>query len=266
MPLTNLPQIVQLARRQVGEHYLWGGRGEIPGGGTACSLPSRNVRMAPDSFDPRAPIVRTAFHPVFDASCAGRWGAKPGGRPFNPRDTDLIGYLEQQKFKPPESVQDYFGFTPRRVSGGHYTDTALVWGEPCDGKRHFDCVGFLNWILSNALGSAFVWDISDYREKYASRSFEVVAEHFNAQSHGLLPGDIAVSGTEHIGFVVSPHELVEAMDARHGVVSPFCPPASSAGSCSDGADLGAGGMGETAREFEPHGDRHPLLVRRIPSC
>ena len=152
MPLTNLPQIVQLARRQVGEHYLWGGRGEIPGGGTACSLPSRNVRMAPDSFDPRAPIVRTAFHPVFDASCAGRWGAKPGGRPFNPRDTDLIGYLEQQKFKPPESVQDYFGFTPRRVSGGHYTDTALVWGEPCDGKRHFDCVGFLNWISRTPSG------------------------------------------------------------------------------------------------------------------
>ena len=46
----------------------------------------------------------------------------------------------------------------------------------------------------------------------------MVAEHFNAQSHRLLPGDIAVSGTEHIGFVVSPHELVEAMDARHGVV------------------------------------------------
>jgi len=57
MSLNNLPQIVQLARRQVGEHYLWGGRGEIPGRGTACSLPGRNVRMEPDSFDPHAPMV-----------------------------------------------------------------------------------------------------------------------------------------------------------------------------------------------------------------
>jgi len=218
--LNNLPQIVQLARRQVGEHYLWGGRGEIPGGGTACSLPARNVSMAPDSFDQRAPIVRTAIHPQFHAYCAGRWGTKSGGRPFDPRDTDLINYLEQQKFKPPERVQDYFGFTPPKVSGGQYTDIALVWGEPCNGKRHFDCVGFLNWILSNAFGSAFVWNISDYRTKYASQNqhFDLVAERFNPQSHKLLPGDIAVSGTEHIGFVVSPNELVEAMDARHGVV------------------------------------------------
>lgn len=220
MSLNNLPQIVQLARRQVGEHYLWGGRGEIPGGGTACSLPARNVSMAPDSFDQHAPIVRTAIHPLFNAYCAGRWGTKSGGRPFDPRDTDLINYLEQQKFKPPERVQDYFGFTPRKVSGGQYTDIALVWGEPCNGKRHFDCVGFLNWILSNAFGSAFVWNISDYRTRYASQNqhFDLVAERFNPQSHKLLPGDIAVSGTEHIGFVVSPNELVEAMDARHGVV------------------------------------------------
>ncbi|HEX2798825.1 MAG TPA: hypothetical protein VHQ44_04055 [Thermoanaerobaculia bacterium] len=95
-----------------------------------------------------------------------------------------------------------------------------MWGEPCNGKRHFDCVGFLNWILSNAFGSAFVWNISDYRTRYASQNqhFDLVAERFNPQSHKLLPGDIAVSGTEHIGFVVSPNELVEAMDARHGVV------------------------------------------------
>lgn len=218
MPLTNLPQIVQLARRQVGEHYLWGGRGEIPGVGTGCSLPARNVRMAPDSFDPNAPIVRTAIHPLFNAYCAGRWGAKPGGRAFGPRDTDLLSYLEKQKFKPPETVQDYFGFTPRKVSGGQYTDTALVWGEPCNGKRHFDCVGFLNWILSNAFSRAFVWDISDYRTKYASQGLDLIADRFNPQSQKLLPGDIAVSGTEHIGFVLSPNELVEAMDARDGVV------------------------------------------------
>lgn len=218
MALANLPQILQLARKQVGAHYLWGGRGEIPGQGTACSLPGRNVRMAPDSFDPQAPAVRTAFHPLFRATCAGRWGNKSGGRPFMPRDADLIGYLEQQKFKPPERVQDYFGFTPRKVSGGNYTDQALVWGEPCDGKRHFDCVGFLNWIMSNARNSAFVWDIIDYRLKYASQDFALITDNFRPSANALRPGDVACNGDEHIGFVLSATELVEAMDARNGVV------------------------------------------------
>lgn len=179
--------------------------------------------MAPNSFEPNAPLVRTAVHPLFNAVCAGRWGDKSGGRPFSPRDPDLLHYLGEQKFKPPEVVEDYVGFTPRKVTGGEYTDASLVWGEPCDGKRHFDCVGFLNWIISNARSSSFVWEIRDYRTKYKSQGFDLVAESFNPQAHKLEPGDIPCLGNEHIGFVVSPTEMIEAMDARHGVVSSLLP-------------------------------------------
>lgn len=217
----NIRAMCQLARTQVGAHYLWGGRGELPGRGTLSPLEGRNVRIAPNDFSPDKPCICTAEHPAFGARCAGRWGRLSGG----PIDTsgakrqEYLKYLEDQRSMPPERVgSGNGGLTPRRVVGGQYTDAPLVWGERCDQSRHFDCVGLINWLISIARGTSLVWEISHYPVRCGQIGYRLVTSSFDPGQHPLGAGDIACLGNEHIGIVVGQGEMVESMDARNGVV------------------------------------------------
>lgn len=131
-----------------GSHYLTGGDGAIPGrDGTGLI---RNIELLEDLT-----IENLGVHAAKNGFgvCRGRF-EKVSGKKFvkgnSDRDTLLPRYLEELKAS---WVPQYFwwdfentGLYPRRSSGYIYL------GEDCRGKKHFDCEGFVAWVLVKALG------------------------------------------------------------------------------------------------------------------
>jgi hypothetical protein len=162
-------QIRSLAVSQVGAHYVWGGYGNIPG-----PRPDPNpfpggfghrVHMWPN--DPAAntadhgrqvPIMNTAFTNIQGTIhiCGGRFRRTSGPRAdyANPASRDA-------------SIREVLLWPrPDNTAGS----SRMIWGENCEGVRHFDCVGFVNWCYWKALGSNNVfnfpmadhWDSSSF--------------------------------------------------------------------------------------------------------
>ncbi len=148
--------IVAFARQFVGSHYLWGAGGATPGAYDGAPYRRGGVWWERNSLDlPRPSIWAAATDVAFDGQfvCAGRYKKIHGGRPAYPTDWDLQNYLEELK-------QDYSlpwkpfcnYFTPRVIQGSNIEPKTeigrLVWGEDCRGKRHFDCISFVNFVLT----------------------------------------------------------------------------------------------------------------------
>lgn len=130
-----------------GSHYLKGADGAIPG--VAGSGLVRELSM-PEDLDIERLNVHAARNNL--GVCRGRW-EKVGGKQFvkgeYDRDVVLPQYLEslRSSYMAPEywrSFQDSGRF-PRRDAG------YIFLGEDCRGKRHFDCEGFVAWVLVKAL-------------------------------------------------------------------------------------------------------------------
>jgi hypothetical protein len=152
--------IVNTALSQVGAHYLWGATGGIPG---ICSphvwYNENRVSMAANSFDPRHPRIHTACSDIHTRLyCSGR-SALYGGQPAS----------HAELFKPcvdrlPSSQSELDS-----LSHDHYLwprpderpSARITYGESCIGKRHFDCVNFVNWAMSTILTRRIQFEIFD---------------------------------------------------------------------------------------------------------
>jgi hypothetical protein len=68
-------------------------------------------------------------------------------------DQNLKDYLAQQDPKVPGRCFTKAGLTPRRLAGSRdKTNTGrIVWGQNCDGWRHFDCIGLVVFALQDVL-------------------------------------------------------------------------------------------------------------------
>lgn len=132
-----------------GSHYLKGGDGAIPG--VAGSGLFRALTMPEDLT-----VEQLNIHAAHNnyGTCRGRWEKLGSGKKFikgeHDRDVLLPEYLESLKssYLAPEYWKDfnYTGLYPRRDAG------YIFLGEDCRGKRHFDCEGFVAWVLVKALG------------------------------------------------------------------------------------------------------------------
>lgn len=170
--MTVRQQILSVAKQLAdeGAHYLWGGNGEIPN--------SQNIHLfAPPILtnDINQEIAFCAARKSVEGQpfvCSGRCLAVNNGRdptvPNPGSDQRFIAFLAKYvdasgKIAP----QTNWGteLTPRKVLGSgagepmQYTGTGpvsyagkIVFGEGCDDTKHFDCYGFVNWVVERVCG------------------------------------------------------------------------------------------------------------------
>lgn len=221
-----------MAEVNAGGHYLKGGDGAIPGHyGSGlfrqvevveyCELETVSVHAAKNSF----------------GVCRGRWGLMTLGKKFlkgdgGDRDVLLPKYLAELKAS---ILPKYFwwdfenrGLYPR-VSSGY-----IYLGEDCRGKRHFDCEGFVAWVLVKALGKdKGTWrkGVSWYQDGGGGRLkiYKAVGNSYKADDGDVITtseirdGDILIrkpnsEGGEHIALACAGGTgVLEASSKNKGV-------------------------------------------------
>jgi hypothetical protein len=161
-------------------------------------------------------------------TCRGRFliaGGKQFSKGETDRDVDLPAYLDKLAKSAALPSQwpsfNHTGLYPRRDAG------YLFLGEDCREKRHFDCEGFIAWVLWSALakdpgtwrkGVPWYNDGGGGRLKVFSKS----AGNFPLKS-SLQDGDILIKLTtkhEHIGFASAGGKfVVHASGRSRGVLT-----------------------------------------------
>ena len=194
----------------LGAHYLSGARGGIPGEGASVE---REVKL---NEDPNLNTLRVHTASNSLQTCFGRWKTVDGFL-FQVESKELArlkNYVEENKGKsmdswpvfpsPPSPGAQLF---PRRLHG---TGSAIAAGEDCRGKRHFDCIGFIYWLL-NEVSPSVKWynhSIPNYEQ-----GFQQVEKMGRLQANELKHGDIVTrtnSTPKHIGVVSIGNSVVHA--------------------------------------------------------
>jgi hypothetical protein len=178
--------IVALARRLAddGAHYLWGAEGQKPGGG--------GLTLAKPVLDPAQPQSTKFCAGVLGGCvCVGRfrtrgfkdlrtqqkvWDlASPSGR------EEVLTFVKRYQSTPNARVGWGFDLTPRLVSGDADSKGApmdyggagnlvgkIVWGEVCDDTQHFDCGGFVRYVVKQVCGQLALPAIDSRKSATAS--------------------------------------------------------------------------------------------------
>ena len=92
----------------------------------------------------------------------------------------------------------------------------IYLGEDCRGKRHFDCIFFVNWVLTTVL-QRLIW----FAEKDYFEGKKLGATILPATHTSLMNADIVVridaKGHEHIGFLTAEGNMIHARYPEAGV-------------------------------------------------
>ena len=235
--------VIQTARAQVeaGAHYLWGGAGNTPGQADGAfyrksyALLHANV---PDILDEKiVPKIKVNSPALFTAyaydlvnsqtiwTCAGRpmefknelalnlpLSAGAGGA-FDLKLKDLTAeQIEELKRKSGDAAK-YRWPRPNNVMNNQNTTIATTWGESCRDKRHFDCIGFVNWCFSTALNKQVHYGIDHYTDPLRTKNVGTEIPVKDAKI-----GDIVTIKADHIGIVSEKGTAIEAKDKVYGVV------------------------------------------------
>ena len=206
------------AVKHLNAHYIRGGGGATPGKKDGVWYRPGQIEWAKAELDkPGAATYRAASCVITELHvCSGRYNALPGGRPFAATDSDLLRYLTEARELRCIGVQErswpsWPGFTPRRANWKTPSGitTQCVWGEDCTGIRHFDCIGFVAFVLEKAVGRklAVHREISDYFTATKARD-----------KANPWPGDIATIDGHHIGIIFDKDWVVSATDGARCVL------------------------------------------------
>lgn len=232
--------VIDKAREQsdAGAHYLWSTAGNTPGNKDGAWYRQLKAELHPDlpdlaalngnrnaaavKFNVQAPMLFGAFASTSDfgrLACTGRAVNATGQLALTEMNANLRKAFDLKwkdltddqltELTTNANVPENFRW-PRPNSSlnnasAHYS---TVWGESCVDKRHFDCIGFINWCLSEVLNQQIQYGIGNF----TARSIGNVIPLNTAQVC-----DIVTIGGEHIGFVTEKNTVIEAMDATHGV-------------------------------------------------
>jgi len=194
-----------------GHHYLKGAKGARPNLKDGAFCRPGNVTLSKEkSLDKLAFYAATA---AFDNTpkptdddpnptkttltyvCGGNY-ARIGNSAFVP-GTDLANYLKDQVPSDPGRCYTRAGQTPRRVQEGGKS-SPYVWGQSCDGWRHFDCLGLVDFAI---------WKMRNGQDantrsvvQWASPSNQVGAKRMGIDDDPL-DGDLVAVGDHHIGII-----------------------------------------------------------------
>ena len=220
--------IVDLARTFVPDsHYLWGTAGNVPGqangnaGGGKLSAASLRAASLEVNEQERTKVlgVCMAVQPTTDGynTCAGRSSR------FS--SADLNAYVEARKADVAAGRNDQTtwpgaepqGIYPRKYHfrGALQNSGQVVWGESCVGRRHFDCVGLVNYCYARHWYKPnFGLDIVAYRN-----AIQGTAPVTNANDR--MDADILIkSDNSHIAMLYKNGDawlVVQAADTKTGL-------------------------------------------------
>jgi hypothetical protein len=205
----------------LGAHYINGADGGIPGMNTAGEAggglsAKRKILLLEDHTWENLAVHAAMYG---NSVCKGRYEAV-GGKRFqaNWPDYDALkfAYMEELKLLPPGFGKAFAGtgLYPRR--GRSMKGDTIYLGEDCRGKRHFDCIFFVNWVLTSVL-KRLIW----FTEKDYFDGTKLGVKPLSAMHAPLMNGDIVVridaSGHEHIGFLTGEGRMIHARDPERGV-------------------------------------------------
>lgn len=146
--------ITAFARTLLGSHYLWGSAGAITG-------VLNGARYRPGSVEWNRPSLQTHDLSICAAKCdvagfyvcAGRFQSLKNS-PVRDDDPHLVEFLHgcSERYANALLAQwECTGLsqTPRVVRGSNVDSAGkIVWGENCYKRRHFDCISFVNYVLT----------------------------------------------------------------------------------------------------------------------
>lgn len=233
--------IVATAAQQaaLGAHYINGSDGGITGmnspgeAGGGLSEDRKILHIEDHSWEKLA--VHAAMYGK--SVCKGRYDAVGGyvfmdeTKPVSTKIKKLsppgaFAKLKDEYLKDLESLplgqgKDFDGtrLYPRR--GRSVAGDAIYLGEDCRGKRHFDCISFVNWVLTVVLQRLIWFNIAQYQNGTAGGMKKKPADT------PIMNADIVTKLTpdhEHIGFLTASGKVIHARMPELGVqVSGFNP-------------------------------------------
>lgn len=244
-------KLIDAARGYLDCHYLNGAYGAIPmanakadGGGAPMRrggvvLIADVKRLDPTITNAESAIaVKAATMTVKEyCVCAGRY-AKAGGSKAAAGDGDLERYLGSLGNDPQKWPVFPGNLTPRRVYG-QKEDGVLVWGEDCSGIRHFDCITYVNYCMTEVdkmtSFSVDMWSgapehsTSTPTDQEAAMSKGMWTSKFSGRRVHRLPnasvqpqdGDLLIGlkgiNPQHIGIVAKNGTIFQAASTNVGV-------------------------------------------------
>jgi len=256
--------IVALARNMVKAncHYLWGTAGNTPGnadgnpgGGKQATARMRDASNDTKSTDAKTALAfRMAVQDQVDGynTCAGRSSALnlPAAsdaevtqyldtvKDFLTKSGKTLAMINQSKTQSslPAGRNNLY---PRKYAFRGLSATT-VWGEPCEGVRHFDCVGLVNycyayhWKSNTPFGLDILLWASVERELDSNNNWvaknKTTPTFINGNSavgsvvsdpHDVMDGDVVVKASlGHIAMVYldgNKPKIVQAEDTQDGL-------------------------------------------------
>lgn len=226
-----------------GAHYLWGAGGEKPGAnGTVKYAP---VVLDSDKVEQTTFCAATITVGGVVYVCAGRFRhkdlatAQPREKIAMPRTgppaavplKELLRFIDKNSKTPSTQIGWGTDLTPRMVKGDQIMDYStgtnvtdlVVWGEGCDDTQHFDCGGFVRYVVRKVCGVSI--DGISANPGKANIHGEPMGS-LVAEGDDMLPADILVYAG-HIAFAigspaqkyssVTDYSLAQAESAVYGV-------------------------------------------------
>jgi hypothetical protein len=217
-------RVMGLAGANIGAHYLWGACGAAPD--VANGMPGRpgSVSMWTRSVEGDDIMTSAAICRVSgDNTCAGR--------PWIYGHRNVPPFIQRASELDHSNENDRYSYRTVRTAYRSVRKPGIILGERCEGKRHFDCVGFVNYCLSMALGEgtqlAICGDEAHGYRGYANTMIRL------SPTDPHRPGDILIfggseidfegrrvaAGSHHIAFSVGDGaNMIHAAETEYGVV------------------------------------------------
>ncbi len=208
--------ISQLALEAEGAHYLHGSFGNHP---NACNgHPARDSRLRIASNRYREStagslVIHAAFtHVERQQFCLGRPMHADVRRLQSIPGATLRDAAALESFTHSARPREYRW--PRTDNGR--MGAPVHQGESCEGRRHFDCIGLVSWVMFRVFGTQTIRDIAQCQQ-YARAELPHNPD-LAVPRPNLQVGDIAIFNISHIGIAIGRHELIEANGENYGVI------------------------------------------------
>ena len=197
-----------MARAQIGCHYVNGAAGNTPGMNDGAWYRPSAVKMYPNSPNPqgadgkdgrRVPIIQAAYCTIRGfCVCGGRSAiSSVKALPIGDYDAEEI-ILDDYKWPRPDKF---------------ITSTKTIHGESCEGIRHFDCIGLVNWCLAEVAkkDQLGIEGLAKKKQKAIDdgKTLLTLAD--------VRAGDLLVKGITHIAIATGDNTVVEASGYTRGV-------------------------------------------------
>ncbi|BDC51508.1 hypothetical protein F183_A38240 [Bryobacterales bacterium F-183] len=195
-----------------GAHYLHGSFGNHPGFSNGHPVWYHRLSMPEDRYgdtptrNPQPPRIHSAV-------CASDVTTFCCGRP---RTATALPCVPRNIAESPAALR-HFALTNRpETYRWPRPDTEnpgqLTFGESCQNKRHFDCIGLVNWVMWSIFLTTSINSIAHCQRHALAQA----ASHPDIAAT-IQTGDILIFNLSHIGIAIDATHMMEAKGAHWGV-------------------------------------------------